>query len=150
MNSAIPHYQIYSDGACDPNPGKGGWAAIILQDEQEKILTGGNPETTNNRMELEAAIQALASLPQRSQVDLFTDSQYLHKGITEWLEKWVRKGWRTTSGKVANQDQWEKLLVLSKRHQVSWHWLKGHATDYQNNRADQFARMASHEKSGPS
>ncbi len=135
-------YQIYTDGGCDPNPGPGGWAAVILPaDGSPQELMGGDVDTTNNRMELLAAVEALKSLPEPAEVDLFTDSQYLKRGITEWLPNWVRRGWRTTSGKVANRDLWQALLTASSRHSMHWHWLAGHAGHRHNERADALVKV---------
>jgi ribonuclease HI len=142
MNKSAKIIAIYTDGACSPNPGPGGWAAILRWEEKEKVLTGGEGQTTNNRMELTAAVEALAALKEPSQVRIFTDSQYLQKGITEWLPGWLKRNWRTTSGKVANQDLWQALIEAEKPHQVEWNWLRGHAGSPENSRADRLARQA--------
>ena len=135
--------QIYTDGACRGNPGPGGWGAILRYDEHEKELYGSEPATTNNRMELMAAIAALASLKTTCEVDLTTDSEYVKRGITEWLENWKRRGWKTSSKKpVKNKDLWELLDAQVQRHEVSWHWVKGHSGHLQNERADQLANRA--------
>jgi ribonuclease HI len=133
---------IYTDGACDPNPGPGGWAALIIMPTGEKILSGGEPETTNNRMELTAAIQAIQSIKQPSLIWVYTDSQYLQKGIEEWIEKWLAKNWKGSSGKVANQDLWKELLFVIQPHQIKWHWLRGHFGNVNNHRVDQLAKRA--------
>jgi len=133
---------IYTDGACDPNPGPGGWAALITSPQGEKTLTGSEPFTTNNRMELTAAVKALQSLPADSLVVLYTDSTYLMRGITEWLPNWIKRNWRTTSGKVLNRDLWEELLSATQTHQVDWRWLRGHAGQRYNERVDRLARNA--------
>jgi len=138
----LPEVTIYTDGACNPNPGRGGWAALIFTPKGKLEISGREAESTNNRMEMTAAIRALKSLKQPSAVIIFTDSQYLQKGIEEWLSKWISKGWRTTSGKVANRDLWEDLLEACKPHQVTWRWLKGHAGDLNNSRVDALARKA--------
>jgi ribonuclease HI len=135
---------IYSDGGADPNPGMGGWAAIVrFADGEERVLSGSDPETTNNRMEVTAAIAALESLPRPSRVALHTDSQYLRRGITEWLPAWVAAGWRTKAGRpVANVDLWQKLAALATRHDIVWHWVRGHSGNPANERVDRLAREA--------
>lgn len=131
---------IYTDGACRGNPGPGGWGAILQFGEAERELCGGEPDTTNNRMEMTAAIRALEALRERCAVDLHTDSTYLRNGITEWLEGWKRRGWRTAAKKpVRNQDLWVALDALAERHDVTWHWVKGHAGHDGNERADELA-----------
>jgi ribonuclease HI len=131
---------VFTDGACRGNPGPGGWGVVIRCGTQEKELCGGEPDTTNNRMEMTAAIRALESLSERCRVQLYTDSTYVKSGITEWLPNWLRRGWRTASRKpVKNQDLWEMLSALAQRHDVSWHWVKGHAGHPENERADQLA-----------
>ena len=136
------HVTIYTDGACDPNPGPGGWAALLLFDSQEQILTGSEIDTTNNRMELTAAIQALKALKKPSQIDFYTDSQYLKRGITEWMPNWRARNWRRKGGKLANVDLWQALDEAIQTHQISWHWVKGHAGDRQNQRVDHLARKS--------
>lgn len=133
---------IYTDGACYPNPGPGGWAALLRFRGQEKILTGSEPETTNNRMELTAAVQALAALKEPCQVDLYTDSRYLRRGITEWLAGWKRRGWQRKLGELANADLWQALDQAVQAHQVEWHWVRGHAGNQDNTRVDELARRA--------
>ena len=133
---------IYTDGACDPNPGRGGWAALVITSESEVLLSGSDPRSTNNRMEMTAAIKALASLTQPAQVEIFTDSQYLMKGIVEWLPKWIKKNWRSSSGAVANRDLWEELLDAAKPHKIHWNWVKGHAGDEYNQRVNLAAVIA--------
>jgi ribonuclease HI len=142
VNSALPEVVIYTDGACDPNPGRGGWAALIIKANRKMEISGREDESTNNRMELTAAIRALRSLKEPSSVTIYTDSQYLQKGIGEWLPGWIRKNWRTTSGKVANRDLWEELIAAEKPHTVRWEWLRGHDGDPNNQRVDQLARKA--------
>ncbi len=144
MKSETPTVTVYTDGACDPNPGPGGWAAILRFDQGEQVLTGSEKHSTNNRMELTAAIRALESLAAPSIVTLYTDSQYLQKGISEWLPNWLKKNWRGSSGKVANRDLWEQLVAAANRHQVTWRWLRGHAGQGMNERADWLARRAIH------
>ncbi len=133
---------IYTDGGCDPNPGKGGWAALLLADGLEKELLGSAPVTTNNRMELTAAIEALRALRHPSTVDLYTDSQYLMRGITEWMPKWLAKNWRGSSGPVLNKDLWQALLAETSRHTIKWHWVKGHSNDRFNQRVDELVQKA--------
>ncbi len=136
---------IYTDGGCDPNPGPGGWAVLILQDGQEKELMGADPDTTNNRMELTAAIQALRSLKFPSSVTLYTDSQYLQKGIDEWMHGWLARNWKASTGKpVLNQDLWKELLEAQKPHKVRWQWVKGHSGNVHNNRVDALVHQARH------
>lgn len=133
---------IYTDGACSGNPGPGGWGAILIYGEHEKEMNGGEPETTNNRMELTAAIEALNALKGGGhQIDLYTDSQYVKGGITEWMKGWKARGWKTSQKKpVKNEDLWRALDEASARHNVSWHWVKGHADNALNERADELAR----------
>lgn len=134
------HVVIYTDGACRGNPGPGGWGALLSFGDHQKELFGGEAETTNNRMELMAAIQGLAALKRGCRVDLFTDSQYVRLGITQWLENWKRKGWKTANRKpVKNQDLWQALDSEAARHEIHWHWVKGHAGDEGNERADALA-----------
>ena len=133
--------EIHTDGACSGNPGPGGWAAILRWRGRERVLSGGEPETTNNRMELTAAIRALEALKRPSRVRLYTDSDYLRRGMSEWLPRWRARGWRTADGKpVKNRDLWQRLEALSRRHRIEWHWLRGHAGDPLNARADRLAR----------
>ncbi|GAA5442258.1 ribonuclease HI [Microbulbifer sp. NBRC 101763] len=131
---------IYTDGACRGNPGPGGWGALLVYGDLEKELCGGESHTTNNRMELMAAIQALEALKQPCLVDLHTDSQYLRQGITGWINNWKKNGWKTANKKpVKNADLWRQLDESVARHQVQWHWVKGHAGHPGNERADQLA-----------
>jgi ribonuclease HI len=133
--------EIHTDGACSGNPGPGGWAAILRWRDQERELSGGEHLTTNNRMELTAAIAALEALKRPMRVHLYTDSQYLRQGITEWLRGWKARGWLTADKKpVKNQDLWERLDAANARHAVEWRWLKGHAGHELNERADELAR----------
>ncbi len=137
------HVEAYTDGACRGNPGPGGWGALLRTGAHEKELSGSEAHTTNNRMELLAAIMALEALTQPSVVDLTTDSQYVQKGITEWVANWKRRGWRTADRKpVKNQDLWQRLDAAVVRHQVSWHWVRGHSGHAENERVDQLANLA--------
>jgi ribonuclease HI len=132
---------IWTDGACSGNPGPGGWGAILRYAGTEKELSGGDAPTTNNRMELMAAISALEALKRPCTVDLHTDSEYLRNGVTKWLAGWKRNGWRTADKKpVKNIDLWERLDAALGRHEIRWHWVKGHAGDEMNERADELAR----------
>ena len=140
MENSLPEVIIYTDGACDPNPGPGGWAAVLRSAEHEKVLTGADPRATNNRMELQAVIAALNALKKPCRVMLHTDSQYVQKGVTEYLARWKAKGWQTADKKaVANQDLWQTLDVALAQHQIEWVWVKGHAGDPLNERVDQLA-----------
>lgn len=132
---------IYSDGACRGNPGPGGWAAILIYGAQVKEISGGTPATTNNRMELQAAIQGLASLKEPCSIEFFTDSEYLRNGITEYVSLWKRNGWKTKDkSPVKNKDQWQELDALARTHRINWNWLKGHAGHPRNERCDLLAR----------
>jgi ribonuclease HI len=134
---------IYTDGACSGNPGPGGWAAILFFKGKEKEVSGGEPHTTNNRMEIRAAIEGLKALTRPCTVDLFTDSQYVRQGITAWMHNWKRRGWRTADNKpVKNEDLWRELDEAASRHKVAWHWVKGHADDPTNIRVDELAVAA--------
>lgn len=135
--------EIYTDGACRGNPGPGGWAAIILIDGEERALQGAESETTNNRMELMAAIMALRELPAGSAAILYTDSEYVMKGLNDWLPGWKAKGWKTAARKpVKNQDLWQALDEANARHRITWRWVKGHAGNAGNERVDQLANQA--------
>lgn len=133
---------IYSDGSCLGNPGRGGWAALIREGSGERVLTGSEAQSTNNRMELTAALRALEALSGRSQVDFYTDSEYLRRGITEWLPGWRARGWKRKGGKLANVELWQALDRAIERHQIHWHWVKGHSTNKDNQRVDKLAREA--------
>lgn len=135
--------RIWTDGACSGNPGPGGWAAVLVWRGHEKELSGAEPGTTNNRMEMLAVISALEALKKPSQVEISTDSQYVHKGITEWLPGWKARSWRTADRKpVKNADLWQRLDQAVKGHRIDWRWVKGHAGDEMNERADRLAREA--------
>jgi ribonuclease HI len=131
---------IYTDGACKGNPGPGGWGAWLRWGEHEKELFGGEPLTTNNRMELTAVIEALSALKRSTAVAVYTDSEYVKNGITTWIKGWKNRGWRTADNKpVKNQELWQRLDALVSQHQVSWHWVRGHTGDPGNERADELA-----------
>ena len=136
----MPNVEAFTDGACRGNPGPGGWGVVLRANAHVKELFGGERATTNNRMELKAAIEALTALKQPCKVDLYTDSQYVRSGITEWLPAWRARGWRTADKKpVKNQDLWEALAALAAKHEVTWHWVKGHSGHPENERADELA-----------
>ena len=136
----MKHVEIFTDGACRGNPGPGGWGALLRYGKVERELYGGEPDTTNNRMELQAAIEALKALSRRCQVTLTTDSVYVKNGITTWLEGWKKKGWKTAGRKpVKNVDLWQELDEQNQRHEVQWHWVKGHSGHRENELADQLA-----------
>ena len=135
-----PHVTVYTDGACSGNPGPGGWGAILISGKHRKELKGGEPVTTNNRMELTAVIRALEALKRPSRVRLYTDSQYVRQGITAWIHTWKKNGWKTSDRKpVKNAELWRELDLLAGRHDIEWHWVKGHASDPDNIRADALA-----------
>ncbi|NLN70054.1 MAG: ribonuclease HI [Chloroflexi bacterium] len=137
-----PAVTIYTDGACQGNPGPGGWGALLRYGNHEKELSGGAKDTTNNRMELQAALEALRALNEPCQVTLFTDSEYLKKGITEWLPNWKRRNWRRKGGKLANVDLWMQLDEEIARHEIHWYWVRAHAGHTHNERVDRLARRA--------
>lgn len=139
----LPEVSLYCDGACKGNPGKGGYAAILRFGERERVLTGAVRHTTNNRMELLAAIEGLQSLDGKHRVHLVTDSEYLRKGITEWMDCWIRRGWKTAAGKrVLNRDLWERVDELRKKHALTVQWVEAHAGHELNERCDQLANQA--------
>jgi ribonuclease HI len=140
---------IFTDGACRGNPGPGGWGALLRYNGHEKELYGAEANTTNNRMELMAAIRALESLKRGCRVNLTTDSEYLRKGITEWLDQWKQRGWRTAAKKpVKNVDLWQRLEQAIEEHEIQWHWVKGHSGHDENERADQLANRGIDELKG--
>lgn len=139
--------EIFTDGACRGNPGPGGWGVLLRYDGHERELYGYQPDTTNNQMELMAAIQALEVLSRPCTAVLTTDSQYVRQGITEWMAGWKRKGWKTAAGKpVKNQELWQRLDVAAARHQIEWRWVKGHSGHDENERVDQLANKAIDER----
>jgi ribonuclease HI len=136
----LPFVEIFTDGACRGNPGPGGWAALLRTGEKEREIAGGEPHTTNNRMELRAAIEALNALKKPCRAEIHTDSNYVRDGITKWIHGWNRNGWRTADRKpVKNADLWQELIEAAARHQVSWHWVKGHSGHAENDRVDALA-----------
>ena len=135
--------KIYTDGSCIGNPGAGGWAAIILDGKNEKIISGSKNNTTNNQMELFAAIKALSNFNKKKSFKIFTDSNYVKDGITKWIKNWKKNNWKTSAKKpVKNQELWEKLDKMVKFHDVKWEWIKGHSTNIYNNLADELAKKA--------
>ncbi len=133
--------EVHTDGSCLGNPGPGGWAALLRYNGREKELAGGEPNSTNNRMELMAAIMALETLTEPCQIVLHTDSQYVRQGITEWMSGWLRRNWKTAGGDpVKNRELWERLHAATKRHTIEWRWVKGHNGDPDNERVDELAR----------
>ena len=138
-----PHVVIFTDGACHGNPGPGGWGALLRFSHHEKEMSGSENDTTNNRMELTAAIKALDALKRSCRVDIYTDSQYVRRGITEWMEKWKTKGWKTAKKKpVKNQELWRALDRAVEKHEITWHWVRGHTGHRENERVDRLARRA--------
>ena len=133
---------IYTDGACSGNPGPGGWGAVLMYGEKDKEISGGEPHTTNNRMELMGAISALESLKEGCEIDLFTDSSYVKDGITKWIHNWKKKNWKD----VKNPDLWQRLDEATKRHKIKWHWVRGHNGNEHNERADKLATGAINRK----
>ena len=143
VSTKPPHIEIHTDGDCSGNPGPGGWGALLRYGQSEKELSGGEKLTTNNRMELLAAIEAIESLNKPCRIDLYTDSQYVQKGISEWLPNWIKRGWKNAKGEpVKNQDLWQRLNLATKSHQIEWHWVKGHSGHPENERVDNLARLA--------
>ena len=143
MSATRKQIEVHTDGACLGNPGPGGWGALLRWREVERELSGGEPDTTNNRMELMAAIAALEALREPCDVILTTDSQYVRQGIMDWLSNWIRRGWKTAGGDpVKNRDLWERLQAAAAPHAVDWRWVKGHSGHPENERVDQLARTA--------
>ena len=137
---------LHTDGSCFTNPGPGGWAAVLQWRDEKRELSGAMPDTTNNRMELQAAIEGLNALKRPMEIDLHTDSKYVMQGVTDWMPRWKANGWRTAAKKpVKNQDLWQALDEALKRHRVDWHWVKGHAGNKLNERCDELARAAAAE-----
>jgi ribonuclease HI len=144
----VKKVQLITDGACLGNPGPGGWAAILRYGEHSKEIYGSEPQTTNNRMELQAAVSGLRALRTACEVEVVTDSQYVKNGITEWIHGWKRNGWRNAKKEpVKNQDLWQELDAASSQHSLTWTWTKGHADHADNNRADELATRAAREQS---
>jgi ribonuclease HI len=134
---------VFSDGGCKPNPGRGGWAALLMWEGEKKELSGGEIDTTNNRMELTAAVRALEALKRPCNVEFYTDSEYLKNGITSWIKGWKRNGWKTAKGDpVLNRDLWTTLDALTQKHTITWKWTRGHAGNVHNERVDQLATQA--------
>ena len=135
--------KIYTDGSCLENPGNGGWAAIIFIDNEKVVIAGNKKNTTNNQMELMAAIEALKKVPEGQEIQIYTDSKYVKLGITEWIEKWIQNNWKTSSKqKVKNVELWKELNEISKKHEIKWHWVKAHAGDVFNEEVDELAKKA--------
>ena len=135
--------KIYTDGSCLENPGNGGWAAIIFINNEKIVISGNKKNTTNNQMELLAAIEALKKIPERQKIQIYTDSRYVKQGITEWIEKWIQNNWKTSSKqKVKNVDLWKELNKISKKYKIEWHWVKAHAGDVLNEEVDELAKKA--------
>jgi ribonuclease HI len=146
MTTSKPHVTIYTDGACKGNPGLGGWGAVLRSGGKEKHLCGGEKNTTNNRMEMTAVIEALIALKSPCVIDLFTDSQYVNRGVNEWLSNWKKANWKTASkAPVKNVDLWQKLDELLGAHDIHWHWVKGHSGDPGNDLADELANRGAQE-----
>lgn len=149
MSSSLPEVEIFTDGACKGNPGVGGWGALLTQGTREREISGSEADTTNNRMELKAAIEGLNTLKKPCKVTLYTDSVYVRDGITKWIHGWRRNGWKTADRKpVKNAELWQALLEAAKPHQVDWRWVKGHAGHPGNERADQLASDAANKLLG--
>ena len=140
-NKAVNPIIIYTDGSCDPNPGPGGWAALIIMDGDEKMLSGFTAESTNNRMELTAAIKALKSIKSNLPIILYTDSQYVKKGVMEWLENWKSRNWKRKGGKLANVDLWKRLSEEIEKHSIKWEWVRAHTGNKYNEQVDRKAKQ---------
>jgi len=146
--SDLPHVTIYSDGACQPNPGPGGWAVLLRFGKHVKTLTGSELQTTNNRMELTAVLEGLQALTQPCRVDFYTDSQYVQRGLTEWLPRWRARNWKRKDGALANADLWQALDTAIQRHTIQWHWVRSHAGNQDNERVDRLAKQSIPAESG--
>lgn len=143
MQQKLTCIEIFTDGACRGNPGPGGWGAVLRYNKHEKHLNGAEPLTTNNRMELTAVIKALEALKKAYPTRITTDSQYVHSGITKWLAKWKKNNWKNSDKKpVKNVDLWQELDTIAKKHQITWHWIKGHSGHKENELADELANLA--------
>ncbi|GAB4400315.1 MAG: ribonuclease HI [Anaerolineales bacterium] len=142
MTTDFPEVMIYTDGACSGNPGLGGWAALLRFGAHQKEISGAEAHTTNNRMELMAAIESLTLLKRPCAVTIYTDSEYLKRGVTEWMPGWKRRGWKRKDGELLNADLWQKLDQLLQNHRVAWQWVKGHTNHTENERVDALARAA--------
>jgi ribonuclease HI len=143
----VKQVKLITDGSCLGNPGRGGWAALLRYNQHKRELFGHSPHTTNNRMELTAAIEGLRALKEPCEVEVITDSEYLKNGITKWIDNWRKRNWKTVTGhSVVNRDLWEELDALTARHRVRWSWTKGHASHADNNRCDELATMAAREQ----
>lgn len=140
--SAGPEVVIYTDGGCEPNPGTGGWGAVLLYGDHVKEISGSAPDTTNNRMEMTAAIEALSALKRPCKIQLYTDSEYVKRGITEWIASWKKKKWIRKSGPVKNVDLWQRLDALVEKHDIEWRWVRGHTGNTYNERCDELAAAA--------
>lgn len=139
----MKHVDIFTDGACLGNPGPGGWAALLRCGDAEKEISGSEHATTNNRMELQAAVSALGTLKSQCKVNIYTDSEYVRRGMTEWVKGWIARGWKTAARKsVANRELWEALLAAAEPHEIAWHWVRGHDGHPENERVDELARTA--------
>lgn len=147
--SADEYVELFTDGACQGNPGPGGWGALLRYKGRERECNGGELETTNNRMELKVVIEGLKCLTRPCKIKVYTDSRYVQQGISEWIIRWQAKGWKTASGDpVKNQDLWQDLLAATRTHQIEWHWVKGHAGHVENERVDALARAGIPAKTG--
>lgn len=136
----MKNIKIYTDGACSGNPGPGGWGAVLIYGKNEKHISGAEKDTTNNRMELRAAIESIKAVREPCKIELYTDSKYVMEGITKWVDGWIQKGWKNASKKpVKNDDLWKELVEQLKNHEVEWHWVKGHSGDKYNDLADKLA-----------
>lgn len=144
----LPHVTIYSDGACQPNPGPGGWAVLLRFGEHVKTRTGSELQTTNNRMELTAVLEGLQALTQPCRVDFYTDSQYVQRGLTEWLPRWRARNWKRKDGALANADLWQALDTAIQKHTIQWHWVRSHAGNQDNERVDRLAKQSIPAESG--